>query len=69
MTIMISGKNLRKNFDGFYALDGATFRVPKGSVYGLVVSNGAGKSTLLRHITGVLKQDDGELLVDGQPVF
>lgn len=66
---MISGKNLRKNFDGFYALDGATFRVPKGSVYGLVGSNGAGKSTLLRHITGVLKQDDGELLVDGQPVF
>ena len=38
-------------------------------MYGLVGPNGAGKSTLLRHITGVYKQDSGQVLVNGVPVF
>lgn len=43
--------------------------VPSGSVYGLVGPNGAGKSTIIRHLTGIYRQDSGEVLVDGQPVF
>ena len=66
---MIEVKNLVKTFDGFTALDSATLTVPKGAVYGLVGPNGAGKSTLLRHITGVYKQDCGQVLVNGVPVF
>ena len=66
---MIEVKNLVKSFDGFYALDGLTMTVPRGSVYGLVGPNGAGKSTLIRHMTGIFRQDSGELLVDGEPVF
>lgn len=66
---MIQGKEICKSFDGFPALDHASFHVHKGSVYGLVGSNGAGKSTLLRHVAGIFKQDSGELLVDGEPVF
>ena len=66
---MIEVKKLVKTFDGFTALDSATLTVPKGAVYGLVGPNGAGKSTLLRHITGVYKQDSGQVLINGVPVF
>lgn len=66
---MIETKNLRKQFDGFVALDGTTLTVPTGAVYGLVGPNGAGKSTLIRHITGIYRQDEGEVLVDGEGVY
>lgn len=66
---MVEVNNLVKRFDGFRALDGLTMRVPKGAIYGLVGPNGAGKSTVLRHITGIFRQDSGEVLVDGAPVY
>lgn len=66
---MIQVNKLTKQFDGFIALDQLDMTVPKGSVYGLVGPNGAGKSTVLRHITGIYRQDSGEVLIDGQPVF
>jgi ABC-2 type transport system ATP-binding protein len=43
--------------------------VPDGSVYGLVGPNGAGKSTLIRHLTGIYRQDEGAILVGGEPVW
>lgn len=66
---MIELKNVIKRFDGFSALGGLSMCVPTGSVYGLVGPNGAGKSTIIRHVTGIYRQDSGEVLVDGQPVF
>ncbi len=66
---MIEIRNVVKEFDGFRALDELSMSVPKGSVYGLVGPNGAGKSTIIRHLTGIYRQDSGEVLVDGQPVF
>ena len=66
---MIEVKALVKSFDGFRALDGLDLTVPKGAVYGLVGPNGAGKSTLIRHAVGIYRQDSGELLVDGEPVY
>lgn len=66
---MIEIKNVVKEFDGFRALDDLSMAVPSGSVYGLVGPNGAGKSTIIRHLTGIYRQDSGEVLVDGQPVF
>lgn len=66
---MIEVKNVTKSFDGFRALDDLTMTVPQSSVYGLVGPNGAGKSTIIRHITGIYRQDSGEVLVDGTPVF
>jgi len=66
---MIEVKDLVKTFDGFAALDGASVTVPDGAVYGLVGPNGAGKSTLIRHLTGIYRQDSGQLLVDGAPVY
>ena len=66
---MIEVKNVSKSFDGFKALDGLNLTVPTGAIYGLVGPNGAGKSTIIRHITGIFKQDEGEVLIDGQPVY
>lgn len=66
---MIEIKNVVKEFDGFRALDDLSMTIPSGSVYGLVGPNGAGKSTIIRHLTGIYRQDSGEVLVDGQPVF
>ena len=66
---MIEVKHVTKTFDGFRALDGLTMSVPDGSIYGLVGPNGAGKSTILRHITGIYRQDEGEVLVAGEPVY
>ena len=66
---MIEVRSLRKSFDGFTALDGLDISVPDGAVYGLVGPNGAGKSTLIRHLAGILRQDEGEVLYDGEAVF
>ena len=66
---MIEVKNVVKSFDGFKALDGLTMTVPTGSIYGLVGPNGAGKSTVLRHITGVYRQDEGTVKIDGQEIY
>ncbi len=66
---MIEVQNVKKSFDGFAALDGTTLTVPTGAVYGLVGPNGAGKSTLIRHITGIYRQDEGAVLVDGKAVY
>ena len=66
---MLEAKNVVKTFDGFRALDGLTMTVPTGAVYGLVGPNGAGKSTIIRHLAGIYRQDSGEVLLDGQPVY
>ena len=66
---MIQVNKLIKTFDGFRALDGLNIHVPKGAVYGLVGPNGAGKSTVIRHLAGIYRQDSGEVLIDGQPVY
>ena len=66
---MIEVNGLVKRFDGFAALDGATLRVPTGSVYGLVGPNGAGKSTLIRHLTGIYRQDEGSVAIGGEDIW
>ena len=65
----IEVKGLTKSFDGFRALDGLNISVPQGAVYGLVGPNGAGKSTAIRHLAGIYRQDAGEVLIDGEPVY
>ena len=66
---MIEVRELRKSFDGFEALRGLNIHIPKGAVYGLVGPNGAGKSTVIRHLAGICRQDGGEALIGGQPVY
>ena len=66
---MIEVKELHKSFDGFEALRGLNIHVPRGAVYGLVGPNGAGKSTVIRHLAGIYRQDSGDVLIGGEPVY
>lgn len=66
---MINLKNINKHFDDKQVLKHINWDVPKASIYGLVGPNGAGKSTLLRIISGVLKADEGTVLVNGVDVY
>lgn len=66
---MIEVKNLSKSFETVKAIDNISARIEEGHVFGLIGTNGAGKSTFMRMLTGVLKPDEGEILIDGEPVF
>lgn len=66
---MIDVVNLHKRFDDFEALKGLNLHVSKGSIYGLIGANGSGKTTIIKHLTGVLKEDEGKIIIDGMPVF
>ena len=57
-----------KTYGSVQALRGACFTVMPGEVVGLLGDNGAGKSTLVKVLSGVIKPDGGQLLVDGRPV-
>jgi ABC-2 type transport system ATP-binding protein len=66
---MIRVTNVSKSFDSFMALSGLNLTVRKGSIYGLVGTNGSGKTTIIKHITGILRQDEGKITIDEQDVF
>ncbi|MCC6094687.1 MAG: ABC transporter ATP-binding protein [Eubacterium sp.] len=66
---MLELTNLSKAFRDIQAVHEVTAAIADGEVFGLVGTNGAGKSTLLRLIAGVLKQDRGSILIDGEPVW
>ncbi|MDO4563623.1 MAG: ABC transporter ATP-binding protein [Clostridia bacterium] len=66
---MIEVVNVTKTFDGFIALDEASLRVEKGSVYGLVGPNGAGKTTLMKILSGVFVPDSGSVTINSYPVY
>ena len=66
---MIYVNNLTKTFDDTKALEGLCLNVKKGTVYGLIGPNGAGKTTIIKHLTGVLKQDSGDIKIMGEPVY
>jgi rhamnose transport system ATP-binding protein len=62
-------RDISKSYGGVQALTDVSFAIRAGTVHGLVGENGAGKSTLVKIITGVVEQDNGELLIDGEPVW
>jgi ABC-2 type transport system ATP-binding protein len=66
---MISMKKVSKSYEDVYALNNVSLSINKGSIYGLIGSNGAGKTTLLKIMSGVYKEDRGEVLVDEESVF
>ncbi len=66
---MINISHVRKTFEGLEAVEKVSIHVNRGSIYGLLGSNGAGKTTLLKILAGIYAYDEGEVTIDGQPVF
>ena len=66
---MIKLENIHKTFGKYPAISDVSLNIEDSQVFGLVGTNGAGKSTLLRMISGVLRQDSGQITLDGQQVF
>jgi len=58
-------KNLRKVYDGKPAVDGISFEVKKGEIFGILGPNGAGKTTTLEMIETLREIDGGSVTVDG----
>jgi len=63
--LAIRAVDVRKQFGKVIALDGATFEVPRGIVFGFLGPNGAGKTTVIRTLLGLLRLDGGEASVLG----
>ncbi len=61
-------EGVRKTFPGVVALDHVDFDLRRGEVHVLLGENGAGKSTLIKMLSGAHRPDQGQILVDGEPV-
>ena len=62
---LLQAKNLSISFGGVHAVQQLSFSVYKGEILGLIGPNGAGKSTCVNLISGILRQDSGEIVFDG----
>jgi ABC-2 type transport system ATP-binding protein len=62
---MIEARDLRKEYGGFVAVEGSSFSVAQGEVFGIVGPNGAGKTTTLKMLAGLLEPTAGEATVAG----
>lgn len=67
MSTVLSVKNITKNYGAIKALNGVSFAVPKGAIFGILGPNGSGKTTLLGIVMDVLKATNGSFDWNGQP--
>ncbi len=65
---LLEMRGISKRFPGVMALDKVSLQIGQSEVVALVGENGAGKSTLMKILGGVHQPDEGEILVNGQPV-
>lgn len=66
MSTVLSIRNLAKSYGAVKALNGVSFDVPEGSVFGILGPNGSGKTTLLGIVMDVLRANGGDFLWFGQ---
>jgi len=67
---LVTVSNLTKVYkDGYKAVDGLSFFVKRGQVLGLLGPNGAGKTTTLRMMMGLIYPTDGEISINGKPIY
>lgn len=61
-------RNIHKTFGAVRANVGINLKVPAGTIQGILGENGAGKSTLMKILSGFIRADEGDILLDGRPV-
>jgi simple sugar transport system ATP-binding protein len=61
-------KDIHKTFGAVHANVGISMKIPSGTIQGILGENGAGKSTLMKILSGFIRPDQGEILLDGHPV-
>jgi ABC-2 type transport system ATP-binding protein len=66
--MMIQVENLFKHYAKVKAVDGVSFSVERGEVFGLLGPNGAGKTTIIRTMMDIIKPDSGSITLMSQPV-
>lgn len=66
--IILQAKGISKSFGGIKALDGVDLEIYQGQVNAIVGENGAGKSTLMKILTGVHREYEGQILLDGRKI-
>ncbi|HHH53038.1 MAG TPA: ATP-binding cassette domain-containing protein, partial [Bacteroidetes bacterium] len=59
-------ENVVKRFHKKTAVNGISFEIGKGSIFGLLGPNGAGKTTLIRIITSIFNADEGTIYFNGE---
>src|SRR5580700_10138006 len=65
---MLEVKALSKSYRGLPAIDRVSFQVRAGEIVGYVGPNGSGKSTTVKIVTGLLEQNDGQVLFEGASI-
>ena len=60
--------DLHKDFGGIKAVDGCSFKLPRGKISGLIGPNGSGKTTTFNLLTGITPPDLGSVIYDGQEI-
>jgi ABC-2 type transport system ATP-binding protein len=65
MSLTLSVQGLQKRFGERVAVDGISFAIKPGEIYGLLGPNGAGKTTSISMIAGILARDAGEVEING----
>lgn len=65
LQIVIAARGLKKSFPAVCAVDGLSFNVQAGEIFGLVGPDGAGKTTTLRILAGIMPPDSGSATVAG----
>ena len=68
MSELLKIDNVTKKYGRFKALDNVILTLQSGKIVGLLGPNGSGKTTLIKIINGLLKDYQGNILVDGNPI-
>lgn len=68
MSELLKISNVSKKYKSIRALDNVSMTLESGKIIGLLGPNGSGKTTLIKIINGLLKEYDGEVLVDGKNI-
>ena len=66
MDAVLALEDVRKAYENHVAVDGVSFSVPKGCIFGLLGPNGAGKTSLIRIVTTITKADSGQVFLNGE---